>query len=93
MKIPLSLEESALVLRPVRGRGGFQSLLHRIQRTWNPEAGTVDVSRGDLERILRELGRGGPGGGFQRRLAALDPRRTMARSSLRVLRFEKRRTA
>lgn len=82
MKIYLSLEQQALVLRPVNGRGGFQSLLRRIQHSWDPGTSTINVAHKDLEVILREIGRG-PRGGFQQRLAALEPQPAMIKLDLR----------
>lgn len=82
MKIWLSEEQRELVLRPVNGNGGFQSLLRRLQRSFDPALSTVTVSKADLEVILREIGRG-PRGGFQKRLAALEPHPTAAHADLR----------
>lgn len=79
----MSPEQQALVLRPVNGRGGFQSLLRRIQRSWDPGTSTINVAQADLEVILRELGREGPRGGFQQRFAALEPKPTMVKADLR----------
>lgn len=82
MHIWLSPEQQAIVLRQVNGRGGFQSLLRRLQRTWDPGTQTIEVNQKDLNVILRELGRG-PRGGFQQRLFALEPRRSMVNADLR----------
>lgn len=82
MRIYLSPEQQTLVLRPVNGRGGFQSLLRRIQRSWDPGTSTLNVAQKDLEVILREIGRG-PRGGFQQRLAAFEPTPAMAKADLR----------
>lgn len=82
MKIWLSPEQQALVLRPVNGRGGFQSLLRRLQRSFDPGTSTINVATKDLETILREIGRG-PRGGFQQRLSALEPTPAMAKADLR----------
>lgn len=82
MHIWLSPDQQAVVLRQVNGRGGFQSLLRRLQRTWDPVTQTIEVSQKDLNVILRELGRG-PRGGFQQRLLALEPKRTMIHVDLR----------
>lgn len=82
MKIWLSEEQRALVFRPVNGRGGFQSLLRRLQRSYDPELHVITVTKADLEVILREIGRG-PRGGFQRRLAALEPQPDILKVDLR----------
>lgn len=82
MKIWLSEEQRELVLRPVNGNGGFQSLLRRIQRSYDPGLHTVSVTKKDLDVILREIGRG-PRGGFQKRLSAFEPQPTMANADLR----------
>lgn len=83
MRIWLSPEQQTVVLRAVNGRGGFQSLLRRIQRSWDPGTSTINVAQKDLEVILRELGRRGPKGGFQQRFAALEPTPAMMKSDLR----------
>lgn len=82
MKIWLSPEQAALVLLPVNGRGGFQSLLRRLQRSWDPATCTLSVAKADLDVIIREISRG-PRGGFQKRLAALEPKPAQVKADLR----------
>lgn len=60
MKIQLSDRELARVLRPVKGKGGFQSLLRRIQK--NVHGNVLDASDADVEKLIRysfEYGQGG----------------------------------
>lgn len=60
MKIQLSTAELSRISRPVRGRGGFQSLLRKLQKQLDGDI--LEVSETDLERLLRysfEYGQGG----------------------------------
>lgn len=57
----------ALLRRPVVGRGGFQSLLRRLQAGLRGRA--LTVTDADLDRLVRYCA--GPVGGFQRRLRAV----------------------
>jgi hypothetical protein len=65
MKIQLSPAEIARYSRPVRGRGGFQTLLRRIAKQISP-SGVLTVSEADLEKLLRYSFQYGQGG-FQDR--------------------------
>jgi hypothetical protein len=65
MKIQLSTAEIARYGRPVRGRGGFQTLLRRIAKQISP-GGVLTISEADLEKLLRYSFQYGQGG-FQDR--------------------------
>ena len=56
--------------RPVRGRGGFQSLLRRIAGGIEPATGVFEISEADAERVIRYRAKYGHGG-FQGRLGTL----------------------
>lgn len=64
-------QTAELLGRPVNGRGGFQSLLRRIQRGLNGLYLEVDVA--DINTLVRSASRGGIHrmGGFQQRVLAL----------------------
>lgn len=64
VSIALTHAETAALQKPIRGRGGFQSLLRRLQNQLNGRH--LDVSIADLERLRRYSAAYG-GGGFQRR--------------------------
>ncbi len=60
MDVQLSHTTAARLLRPVRGRGGFQSLLRRLQP--RIQSGVLAVDHSDyekLERYSNAYGRGG----------------------------------
>ena len=60
MKIQLSSAELSRISRPVRGQGGFQSLLRKLQKQLDGDL--LEVSEVDLERLVRysfEYGQGG----------------------------------
>jgi len=60
MKIQLSPAELSRISRPVRGQGGFQSLLRKLQKQLDGDL--LQVSEADLERLLPysfEYGQGG----------------------------------
>lgn len=60
MQVHLNRRTVALLRRPIRGRGGFQTLLRRIQHRLVGE--TVDLEEGELEMLNRyshSYGRGG----------------------------------
>lgn len=67
----LSAETQAMMRRPIRGRGGFQALLRRIQTGMDGELLWVDVD--DLNALVRSANRGRwrQLGGFQRRVVLL----------------------
>ena len=56
--------------RPVRGRGGFQSLLRRIAGGIDHATGVIEISEADAERVVRYSDKYGDGG-FQGRLGSL----------------------
>ena len=64
MQIPLTPELRQRLSRPVRGRGGFQTLLRKLQRQMTDTTVTVEV--GDVERLIRYSAQYGDGG-FQER--------------------------
>ena len=70
MRVQLMDSELDLLTRPIRGSGGFQSLLRNITRNIDFTTGTVEIPRSDVERIFRYSVKYG-GGGFQSRLRAL----------------------
>ena len=55
--------------RPVRGSGGFQSLLRRIAGGIDPATGVLEISESDAERVVRYWAKYGDGG-FQGRLGS-----------------------
>lgn len=64
MNIQLRENTISNLRRPIRGRGGFQSLLRRLQlRISN---GTLALDDADVEKLSRYSGAYGPGG-FQDR--------------------------
>jgi len=68
MEIRLSREELELLTRPVAGRGGWQSLLRKLQRQITDK--TLTLTEDDFRRILRYILSYGSGG-WQDRLAAI----------------------
>lgn len=64
-------QTAALLARPIRGRGGFQSLLRRIVD--GLDGLELHVERDDLNTLVRASSRGGIRrmGGFQQRVLAL----------------------
>jgi hypothetical protein len=60
MKITLSDADLAKLQRPIKGRGGFQSLLRRLQK--QIKGHMLTASPDDVEKLVRysfEYGRGG----------------------------------
>jgi hypothetical protein len=68
MKIQLSDADLEQLMRPVRGQGGWQSLVRRLQRQVN--GNVVDLSEHDQQTILHYLLSYGTGG-WQDRIAGL----------------------
>ena len=66
MRMQLNEEEFERFSRPVRGHGGFQTLLRNIQNGIDPDTQVLDISEGDLERLIRYSFNYGDGG-FQGR--------------------------
>ncbi len=65
MRIQLSDSEAGRIRKSVRGHGGFQSLLRRLQRQIG-DNNILEVSDGDTERIVKYFFTYGQGG-FQDR--------------------------
>ena len=70
MSIDLSPTTATTLRKPIRGRGGFQSLLRRLQGQLDGRH--LDVSPVDAERLRRYSAAYG-GGGFQRRTKGAVP--------------------
>jgi hypothetical protein len=64
MKIPLTPKTLAKLLRPANGKGGFQTLLRRLQK--NISGHVLTVTAEDVEKLIRYSFDYG-GGGFQER--------------------------
>lgn len=64
-------QTAELLARPVNGRGGFQSLLRRIQRGLNDVY--LEIDKADFDALVRAASKGGIRrmGGFQQRVLAL----------------------
>jgi precorrin-6B methylase 2 len=69
MQLALSDADRRRLMRPVRGSGGFQSLLRTLQRRLRPD-GTLTLDAATAERVMRYCTRYGSGG-FQGRLLSL----------------------
>ena len=67
--IELAEEEVELLSRPIRGQGGFQTLLRRLKSQLNEESQLV-LRIDDVKQIVRYWSRYGTGG-FQGRLEAV----------------------
>lgn len=65
MKIQLTDAETATFKRAINGRGGFQTLLRRVQKKIDGN-NVLDVSDQDTEKIIRYFFQYGQGG-FQDR--------------------------
>jgi len=65
----VSPEVATEILRDVQGEGGFQDLLRKLQRQFDPRSRLLRLDETDLERIPRYLGY--EPGGYEQRLAAL----------------------
>ena len=66
----LTEEEAEAFMRPVKGEGGFQSLLRVLQKKFDKKARTVKLEGDEIEKINRYTGQYGAGG-FEDRLAGL----------------------
>jgi hypothetical protein len=62
--ITLTPTDTTLIRKPIRGRGGFQNLLRKLQSQL--EGQQLEVSAADVERLTRYSAAYG-GGGFQGR--------------------------
>ena len=73
MKIQLNNNAIDWLRRSVRGSGGFQSLLRRMQTGLDHAAGEMEILESDMEKWIRysvEYGQGG----FQDRLKSIPQR-------------------
>lgn len=61
MVVQLSQAEITKFQKPIRGRGGFQTLLRRIQAKIAAD-GTVNLTDRDIEQLVRYSFAYGPGG-------------------------------
>lgn len=68
MRIQLTEDDLEQLMRPVRGQGGWQSLVRRLQRQVSGNA--VELSEQDQRRILHYLLSYGTGG-WQDRIASI----------------------
>lgn len=68
MRIQLSDEDLEQLMRPVRGQGGWQSLVRRLQR--QVDGNVIELTENDQQRILHYLLSYGTGG-WQDRLAGV----------------------
>jgi len=80
VEIQLSDGDLELLMRPVAGSGGWQSLLRKLQR--QVEGRTLRLSEGDSQRILRYILSYGSGG-WQDRLVAAAAKKTTRRATSR----------
>ena len=82
MRIQLTDDDLEQLMRPVRGQGGWQSLVRRLQR--QVSGNLVELSEEDQRRILHYLLSYGTGG-WQDRIAGLAgrPRSRAKRSKSR----------
>jgi hypothetical protein len=70
LSIDLTPLGARILRKPIRGRGGFQSLLRKLQHQLDGRH--LEVSRADLSR-LRRYASGYGGGGFQGRAKGVVP--------------------
>lgn len=68
MRIDLADDDLEQLMRPVRGQGGWQSLVRRLQRQVSGHV--IELSEEDQRRILHSLLSYGTGG-WQDRIAAI----------------------
>lgn len=68
MEVQLNREDLELLMRPVAGQGGWQSLLRKLQKQIT--GNTLTLTEDDSRRILRYILSYGSGG-WQDRLAAI----------------------
>jgi hypothetical protein len=66
-QVQLNAEETAALMRPIRGQGGFQSLLRGLQRSFDRPSKVLTLSEEQIERIVRYTTDYG-WGGFEGRL-------------------------
>lgn len=80
MDVQLSREDLELLSRPVAGRGGWQSLLRKLQKQIN--GNVLTLTEDDSRKILRYILSYGSGG-WQDRLAAIAGKSSSSRSTAR----------
>jgi hypothetical protein len=80
MIVPLSQAAREALRRPIRGTGGFQTLLRRLQGQVNTEGLVLTLE--DMEQLVR-YGREYGVGGFQQRLGAVAEDLTAAFDAVR----------
>jgi hypothetical protein len=68
VEVQLNREDLELLMRPVAGQGGWQSLLRKLQK--QIDGNTLTLTEDDSRRILRYILSYGSGG-WQDRLAAI----------------------
>lgn len=68
MEVQLNRKDLELLMRPVAGQGGWQSLLRKLQK--QIDGNTLTLTEDDSRRILRYILSYGSGG-WQDRLAAI----------------------
>ncbi len=87
MKIQLSDGDVEQLMRPVRGQGGWQSLVRRLQG--QVDGNVIDLSERDQQNILHDLLSYGTGG-WQDRIAGVagvsrsNPKQKKAKTRRRV---------
>ncbi len=87
MEIKLSSDDYELLMRPVAGSGGWQSLLRKLQKQVKDQ--TLTLTESDSQRILRYILSYGSGG-WQDRLAGLAGHPTKQTASKRARTSRKR---
>ena len=70
VSMALTTTEATTLRKPIRGHGGFQSLLKKLQDQFDGRH--LKVSAADMERLRRYSAAYG-GGGFQRRIRGAVP--------------------
>jgi hypothetical protein len=68
--VQLTQEQADILRRPVKGEGGFQSLLRGLQQNLNRRTNVLTVTEEQFERIIRYTSQYG-WGGFEGRLEAV----------------------
>jgi hypothetical protein len=87
VEIKLSSEDYELLMRPVAGSGGWQSLLRKLQKQVKDK--TLTLTESDSQRILRYILSYGSGG-WQDRLASLAGQTTKRSATKKTVASRKR---
>ncbi|MDI3541026.1 MAG: hypothetical protein PWP66_564 [Thermosediminibacterales bacterium] len=66
----LSVEDMAPLLKEVKGQGGFQDLIRKLQRQYSSKNQTLVLDYSDIEKMIRYSKHYGQGG-FQDRLSTI----------------------